>query len=119
MAHALESEHGDAQAGVCLSLYVQESRRHEGRLLHEWIIEQARAMELPGASVFRAIAGYGHHGRMHRQSYLELQGELPLEVVFVLSVAQSDALLAKLREAGVGAFWVRTAADYGLLPDGG
>jgi PII-like signaling protein len=105
----------DTTRGVYLRLYVQESRRHEGKRLHEWIVDQARAMELPGASVFQAVAGYGHHGRMHRQSFLELQGELPMEIVFALGVEQSDALLALLREQRIELFWVRTQAEFGVL----
>jgi PII-like signaling protein len=102
--------------GVMLKLYVQEHRRHHGKLLHEWIVEQARAMELPGASVFQAVAGYGHHGQMHRQSFLELQGDLPLQIEFALSTEQSQALLAKLREEKVALFWVSAPAQFGLLP---
>jgi PII-like signaling protein len=106
----------DTENGAYLRLYVQENRRHGGRLLHEWIVELARELELPGCSVFQAIAGYGHHGRMHRQSFLELQGEVPLEIVFALSTTQADALMARLRSEGVELFWIRTPAQFGLLP---
>ncbi len=44
------------------------------------------------------MAGYGHHGRMHSQHFFELQGDLPVEVVFALSEAQAEALLTKLRK---------------------
>ena len=101
---------------VCLKFYVQENRRHGGGLLYDWIVDLARTLGLPGCSVFQAIAGYGHHGQMHRQAFFELQGELPVEIEFVLTAAQADALMAKLREAGVEVFWVRMPAEFGFLP---
>ena len=55
--------------GVHLRLYTYESRRHGGLPVHEWLLEKARKMGIPGGSVFRAMAGYGRHGRLH-----ELQG---------------------------------------------
>lgn len=101
--------------GVYLKFYAQENRRHEGRLLYEWIVELARTLDLPGCSVFHAIAGYGHHGLMHRQAFFELQGDLPVEIVFALTSEQADLLMSKLREAKIELFWVRMPAEFGFL----
>ncbi|WP_057919650.1 DUF190 domain-containing protein [Lysobacter antibioticus] len=101
--------------GVYLKFYAQENRRHDSRLLYEWIVELARTLDLPGCSVFHAIAGYGHHGRMHRQAYFELQGDLPVEIVFALTGEQADLLMSKLREAKIELFWVRMPAEFGFL----
>ena len=101
---------------VCLKFYVQENRRHGGRLLHDWIVDLARTLELPGCSVFQAIAGYGHHGHMHRQAFFELQGDLPVQIEFVLTAAQADMLMSELRKAGVEVFWVRMPVESGFLP---
>lgn len=101
--------------GMYLKFYAQENRRHGDRLLYEWIVELARKLELPGCSVFHAIAGYGHHGQMHRQAFFELQGDLPVEIVFVLTVEQADLLLSKLREAKIDLFWVRMPVEFGFL----
>ena len=70
----------------------------------------------PGCSVFHAIAGCGHHGQMHRQVLFELQGDLPVEIVFALTVEQANAPMSKLREAKVELFWVRMPVEFGLLP---
>jgi PII-like signaling protein len=74
---------------------------------------------LPGCSVFQAIAGYGHHGKMHSQHFFELQGDLPVEVVFALSELQAESLLAKLREARVKVFCVHIPAEFSFLPQSG
>lgn len=57
--------------------------------------------------------------RWHRQAFCELQGELPVEIVFVLTVEQADALMAKLREAKVELFWVRMPAEFDNLSGSG
>jgi PII-like signaling protein len=102
--------------GLYLKFYTQENRRHDHRLVYEWLVATARELHLPGCSVFHAIGGYGHHGRLHSQHFFELQGDLPVEVGFALSEAQAKALLAKLREAKVELFWVSLPAEFGFLP---
>ncbi|MFT3790053.1 MAG: DUF190 domain-containing protein [Rudaea sp.] len=44
-------------------------------LLYEWLLERARKLGIHGGSAFRAIAGYGRHGRLHEQQFFELAGE--------------------------------------------
>lgn len=104
--------------GVCLKFYTQENRRHGNRLLYEWIVEVSQALGLQGCSVFRAVTGYGHHGQMHRQAFFELQGDLPIEIVFVLTAEQADALMARLREEKIELFWVRISVEFGFLATG-
>ncbi|ALN83109.1 hypothetical protein LA76x_5007 [Lysobacter antibioticus] len=52
---------------------------------------------------------------MHRQAYFELQGDLPVEIVFALTGEQADLLMSKLREAKIELFWVRMPAEFGFL----
>lgn len=104
--------------GVCLKFFAHESTRHGHRLLHEWLVDLALELELPGCSVFRAIGGYGHHHRRHSQQFIELQGTLPVEIVFVLSDAQADALLERLRQEQVNLFHVRIPAQFGFATEG-
>lgn len=100
--------------GVQLTFFTQENRRHQGRLLSDWLVELGRELGLPGCSVLRAVAGYGHHHLLHRQSFFELQGTLPLEIAFALGEEQADALLARLRAENVELFYIRTAAEFGF-----
>lgn len=60
--------------------YVSEKQLHTGIPLHEWFLEEARALGIPGGSTFRAIAGYGRHGRLHEETFFELAGELAVRV---------------------------------------
>jgi PII-like signaling protein len=99
---------------VCLKIYVTELRKHDGKLLYEWILEQAKAIGIPGGSVFRAIAGYGRHGRLHEETFFELGSDLPVELEFVAGTGQIDTLLGMLEKEKMGLFYVRSAVESGL-----
>jgi uncharacterized protein len=99
--------------GALLRFYLQEGRRQEHLPLYEWLLQHARRMGIGGGSVFRSIAGFGHHGVLHEERFFEIAGELPVAVEFVLTDADADALLASLRAAGIGVFFSRIPAEYG------
>lgn len=101
--------------GVYLRFYVHEGERHAGRLMYEWLLETAKKAGIPGGSAFRAMAGYGRHGVLHEQHFFELAGELPVEVEFLLSEAQADALLEALRAEGVSLVYAKVPAEFGVL----
>jgi PII-like signaling protein len=105
------------QDGTFLKFYVQEKRKLHGRLAYEWLIEQARAAGLPGATVCRAIAGYGREGVLHENQFFELAGDVPVEVNFVLSNLQADEFLQRLHAARVGLFYMRLPVTYGSTDD--
>ncbi len=101
--------------GSYLKFFVQEKTRHHGRLLYEWLLEEAKRQGLPGGSVFKAVAGYGRHGQLHEAHFIELAGELPMEVVFAVSDADADRLLDTLRQAGLDLVYVRMTAEVGRV----
>ncbi len=100
--------------GVQLTFYVHEDRRIHGALAWEWLLEQARGMGIGGGSVFRGMAGFGHHGVLHEDHFFELAGNLPVAVYFILSHAAADALIATLAAVEPELFYVRCAAQFGL-----
>ncbi|MCZ7564840.1 MAG: DUF190 domain-containing protein [Burkholderiales bacterium] len=103
--------------GTFLRFYVHEHRRHSGVLLYEWLLEQARALGIPGGSAFRAIAGYGRHGVLHEQRFFELAADLPVEVEFIVDDAQAATLLERLRREGVDVVYARIPAEFGAVGD--
>lgn len=100
--------------GIVLSFFLHEAEHREGVLLFEWLIEEAKRLGVPGGSAFRAVAGYGRHGVLHEQTFFELAGQLPVEVVFVTSAEHADRLLAHLEERGVCLFYARSEAEFGV-----
>jgi PII-like signaling protein len=101
-------------ADVFLKIYVGESQKHHGVLLYEWLLEQAKKMDIPGGSAFRAIAGFGRHAVIHEDSFFELAGKVPVEVGFAVSDADAQRLLDLVRREGLRLFYVKTPAEHGL-----
>ena len=100
---------------VYLKFYITENQRHKGALLHEWLLEEAKKLGVPGGSAFRAIAGFGRHGRVHEESFIELAGELPVQVEFVADAELADKLLEILRTHKLNLLYVRYAVESGVL----
>jgi PII-like signaling protein len=100
---------------VYLKFYVTEGHRHKGELMHEWLLEQAKKLGIPGGSAYRAIAGFGRHGHLHEETFFELAGELPVQVEFVLDAAHADRLLEELRQQQLNLFFVRFPVESGTI----
>jgi len=66
---------------VCLQVFVSEASRHHGKLTYEWLLDAAQELGVQCGSAFRAVAGFGRHGR-HDVGFFELAGELPVVVEF-------------------------------------
>ncbi|AGG89826.1 MULTISPECIES: DUF190 domain-containing protein [Rhodanobacter] len=106
------------QHGVHLYFYCHSRTKHDGMLLSEWLLEQARAHGLGGGSVFRAIAGFGRHGVLHEEQFFELADDLPVRVEFLLREEQAELLLQLVRGAGVDATYALSPANFALLGGG-
>ena len=98
--------------GTSLRIYLTEREKHDGELLYDWILEQARGLGIRGGSVFRAIAGYGRHG-VKEQTFFELAGDVPVVVEFIASEVQAERLLALLKAEKISLFHVKTSATLG------
>ena len=104
--------------GCFLKFYVAEKRRHHHRLAYEWLLEEAQSLGLHGGSAFRALAGYGRHGRLHEEQFFELAGDLPVEVGFVVTEDEANRFLAHIVAQGLNLFYLRVPVEYGFT-DGG
>ena len=102
-------------SSVCLKIYMTEKQRHNDQLLHDWLLDEARKIGIEGGSVFRSIAGYGRHGRLHDESFFELAGELPIQVEFVLDEMQAEELIAIVQSYDLNLFYLRYSVDVGYL----
>ncbi|MCC8987169.1 MAG: DUF190 domain-containing protein [Candidatus Contendobacter sp.] len=101
--------------GTYLKFYVHEHRKHHGILLYEWLLERAKSMGIHGGSAFRAIAGFGRHGALHEDHFFELAGNLPVEVVFMVSDEQAEQLLDWIQQERIQVFYVRMPAESGVV----
>jgi PII-like signaling protein len=98
---------------VCLQVFVSEASRHHGKLTYEWLLDQAQELGISGGSAFRALAGFGRHGR-HDIGFFELAGELPVVVEFFVESSMADQLLKTLAEAGLKLVYAKLPAEIGI-----
>ena len=65
-----------------MRIHFGEDDRWEGKPLHEAIVEEARRMDLAGATAYRGIEGYGASTRIHRK-HAFASSDLPIMVAVV------------------------------------
>lgn len=98
---------------VCLRVFVTESSRHDGRPIYEWLLEEAQSLGITGGSAFRALAGFGRHGRQDA-GFFELAGELPVVVEFFVEPALTEPFLKRVAEAGLSLPYAKLPAEMGV-----
>ena len=101
--------------GTYLIFFVQENRTRHGVLVYEWLLEEARRLGIKGGTAFKAIAGFGRHGHIHADHFIELAGDLPVEVTFMATDEEAERLLAFLQAEGQSMFYVRMPAECGVI----
>lgn len=104
-----------ATQGVYLRFFMLENRRHHGKLLYEWLLEQAGAIGIHGGSAFRAIAGFGRHGVLHEQGFFELAGNVTVRADFIVRREDADRLRALVESEKLGLFYAELPATFGVL----
>jgi PII-like signaling protein len=97
-----------------LIFYVSEKQLYNGTTLYEWLLEEARELGVLGGSAFRAIAGFGRHGRLHEETFFELAGELAVKVEFILDDKLTEQMLQRVRTINQSVFYVRHAVQSGI-----
>lgn len=98
--------------GFQLSFFTQQDRRHGTKPLGEWLLEEARRLEIGGATLLNGSEGFGHDGKIHSAHFFELADQ-PVEVTMAVSAAEAERFFARLREAGIKVFYVKTPIEYG------
>lgn len=81
-----------------LVVYVSEHDQWQGRPLFEAIVQFLHGHGCAGATVTKAIAGYGAHGQYHTEKLLRLTENLPMRIEMVESERKVNALLPFLYE---------------------
>ena len=66
-----------------LRIYIGESDKWKGRPLATALVERLRAEGLAGATVVRAVEGFGANSRIHTARVLRLSEDLPLVIEVV------------------------------------
>ena len=103
--------------GVHLRMYTYENRKHHGLLVYEWLLDRAKKLGIHGGSAFKAMAGFGRHGRLHEQHFFELAGEVPVLVEFIVTEDQADQLVELIRAEELHLFYARIPTEFDVTGD--
>ena len=98
--------------GYQVTFFTQQDHRHHGKSLAHWLVEEARAMGIGGATLLAASEGFGHHRRIHSVHFVELTDQ-PLEVIMAVTAEEADRLFAKLKAEKVKLFYTKTPVEFG------
>ena len=83
---------------VLMRIFIGEADQHQGKPLYRALLEMFRKQGLAGATVLRAIAGFGAKSHMHDAAALRLSMDLPIVVEVVDTEEQIEEVLAHLDE---------------------
>src|SRR5215471_9761472 len=69
--------------GKLLQIYIDESDKWNDEPLYEAIVRQLRARGISGATVYRAVLGYGASGQTRKEGVLHISHDLPVMISVV------------------------------------
>lgn len=87
--------------GTMLRIYFGEDDKWQGKPLHQAIFAKCQELGLAGATVYRAIEGYGGSTRIHRASHWKFSKDAPISLSIIDREEQIQKLLPHL-DAMVG-----------------
>lgn len=87
---------------VLMRIFIGEADRFGHKPLYEALVELFRKEGFAGATVIRAISGFGAHSVYHTQKLLDLSADLPLIVEVVDSEEKIEAIMPRLDEMMAG-----------------
>lgn len=88
--HGLEGEQ------MRMRIYIGERDKHEGRPLYEAIVMLLRARHFAGATVLRAIMGFGANARIRTEKLLDLSVDMPIIVECIDEELKIRAILPEI-----------------------
>jgi PII-like signaling protein len=103
-----------SMVGFQLTFFTQQDHRHHGKPLAQWLLEEARAMGIGGATLIAASEGFGHHRHLHQMHLLNFPDQ-PLEVVMAVTAEEADRIFAKLNAEQIKIFYSKTPVEFGTI----
>jgi len=79
-----------------LTIYLDENAKLHGKPVYEAVLDILAQRKISGVSVFRGVAGYGSHGKLHTAKILELSTALPIKIEVVDSEEMINIIMAEV-----------------------
>ena len=105
--------YGGVMQGYQLTFYTLRDRRQDDMPIADWLMQEAKALGIPGATMATTLQGFGRDGELHSWRFFELTGQ-PVVVTMALTSEQAERLLGHMREANVNIFYIRTPVEFGM-----
>lgn len=103
--------------GYQLIFFTLQERSVAGKPVADWLLDLARELGLRGATLIPAGEGLGHDHRLHAAGFFELAGQ-PQLVLMAVSADEAERVLARVAEAGLALFYLKTPAEFGVTAAG-
>jgi CBS domain-containing protein/PII-like signaling protein len=87
--------YGDA---LRVTIYIGENDRYHGASLYTAILDMLRREGASGATVTRALAGFGAHSRIHTSNIEVLSTDLPIRIEWIDLPQRVERLLPQIRQ---------------------
>ena len=101
---------------LCVTIYIGEENRYQGRPLYTALLEFLRREGAMGATVTRGLAGFGARSRIHAANLVDLSSDLPIKLEWIDHPEQVDRLMPLIR-AMIGDRPIHIQVDGGVTPD--
>jgi uncharacterized protein len=88
--------HGLKGERVLMRIHIGERDKHQGKPLYEAIVELLRAKHYAGATVFRAVMGFGATAHLHTDRIEVLSLDLPVVIECVETEERITAILPEI-----------------------
>jgi len=110
--------HGFKGERVLMRIHIGERDKFNGNPLYQEIVELLRRKHYAGATVVRAIMGFGASSRLHTDRFLELSLDLPIVIECVETEEKIEEILPELDEMiGGGLITLERAKVIMYRPD--
>ncbi len=110
--------HGFKGERTLMRIHIGERDKYRGRPLYQAIVELLRSRHYAGATVFRAIMGFGASSKLHTDRIEVLSLDLPVVIECVDTEERIEAILPELDEMiGGGLITLERARVIMYRPD--
>jgi PII-like signaling protein len=103
--------------GYQLTFFTQQDRVYKNQPLAQWLLEQAKALGIRGATVNGSLQGLGHDGAIHAINMFDLSDQ-PVQVTMVLSEDEVQPLFTLLEQEHITLFYMKSPVEFGTLGAG-
>jgi len=81
---------------VLVRIFLKEGEEIEGKPLYRFLVELLRKKGIKGATVLKAILGYGTTGEFHYEGIESLSYDLPVVIEFVEEEERAEEVIEEI-----------------------